>query len=129
MSGRDAVKQITQIGMLALAAAIATPAMGYQGAQKSTANAQENGRSGSSVRFQGPHAGDWLRRNMNTSPAQQKQELEKDDQFKKLPAEKQQQLMNSLNRFNSMTPQQKSRMLSHMEWLEHLPADKKQKAD
>lgn len=66
---------------------------------------------------------------MNTSPAQQRQELEKSDDFKKLSPDKQQQLLNRLNRFNSMTPDQKNRVLNHMEWLEHLPPDKKKEAD
>jgi hypothetical protein len=84
--------------------------------------------AGPAQRRPGPHFGDWLRKNMNTPPAQQKQELEKSDEFKKLPPDKQQQLLNRLNRFNSMSPVQKDRVLSHMEWLEHLSPDQKKKA-
>jgi hypothetical protein len=104
------------------------PAMGFQRAQGKSNDSKSS--KGSAVRFQGPgpHAGDWLRKNMNTPPAQQKQELEKSDEFKKLPPDKQQQLLNRLNRFNSMSPVQKDRVLSHMEWLEHLSPDQKKKA-
>ena len=122
------LKRITQLGALSLAVAMTVPAMGFQRPQgKSNDNKSSKG---STIRFQGPgpHAGDWLRRNMNTPPAQQKQELEKSDDFKKLSPDQQKQLLNRLNRFNSMSPVQKNRVLSHMEWLEHLSPEQKKKA-
>ena len=123
------MKTVTQVGTLGLAVALAVPAMGFQRPQGKSSGGKSS--TGSTVRFQGPgpHAGDWLRKNMNTPPAQQKQELEKSDEFKKLPPDKQQQLLNRLNRFNSMSPEQKNRVLSHMKWLEHLPPEKKKEAD
>jgi hypothetical protein len=123
------LKRITQVGALSLAVAMSLPAMGFQKPQGNSKESKSNS-NGSTVRFQrpGPRAGDWLRRNMNTPPAQQKQELEKSDDFKKLTPEQQQQLLNRLNRFNNMSPSQKNRVLTHMDWLDRLPADQKQKA-
>lgn len=116
-----------QIGALGLAVALSVPAYAFQRPQ----NKSNDQNQKSSGRFQGPgpHAGDWLRKNMNTPPAQQKQELEKSDDFKKLNPAQQQQLLNRLNHFNNMSPDQKNRVLTHMQWLEHLPPDQRQKAD
>lgn len=133
------MKRITKFGTLGLAVALTVPAVALQRPQdnKSKGNNQSRGqnqdkssRSGDG-RFQGtgPRAGDWLRRNMNTPPAQQKQELEKSDDFKKLPPARQQQLLNQLNQFNNMTPGQKNRWVSHMVWLDNLSPDQRQKAD
>lgn len=124
------VKRITQFGALGLAIAMTIPAMGFQRPQ-GKANENNKSNKGPAIRLQGPgpHAGDWLRRNMNTPPSQQQQELEKSDDFKKLNPTQQQQLLRRLNRFNSMSPDQKTRVLNRMEWLEHLPPDQKQKAD
>jgi Protein of unknown function (DUF3106) len=121
------LKSTTKLGTLGLAVAMTMPAMAFQKPQNKSNDSKASG-SNSSVQ-RGPHAGDWLRRNMNTPPAQQKQELEKSDDFKKLSPDKQQKLLNRLNRFNSMSPNQKSRVLSHMEWLDNLPPEKKEKAD
>jgi hypothetical protein len=124
------LKRITQLGTLGLAVAMTVPAMGFQKPQGNSKNNKSNSSNGSNVGFQhpGPHAGDWLRKNMNTPPAQQKQELEKSDDFKKLTPQQQQNLLNRLNRFNNMSPNQKTRVLTHMNWLDSLPADQKQKA-
>jgi Protein of unknown function (DUF3106) len=127
----SSVRQNLQVGTLVVAMALTVPALGFQRPQGNTGNSKGGTSTGTNVRFQGPgpHSGDWLRRNMNTPPAQQKQELEKSDDFKKLNPEQQQKLLRRLNRFNSMSTEQKSRVLSHMEWLEHLSPDQKKKAD
>jgi hypothetical protein len=130
INGTMNLKRITQVGALGLAVAMSLPAMGFQKPQGNSKDSKSNSSNNSTVRFQrpGPRAGDWLRRNMNTPPAQQKQELEKSDDFKKLTPQQQQQLLNRLNRFNNMSPSQKNRVLTHMDWLDRLPADQKEKA-
>src|SRR4051794_13821909 len=124
------LKRISQFGAFGLAVAMSLPAMGFQKSQGNSKDNKSNSSNGSTVRFQrpGPRAGDWLRRNMNTPPAQQKQELEKSDDFKRASPQQQQRMLNQLNRFNSMSPDQKNRVLTHMDWLDRLPADQKEKA-
>jgi hypothetical protein len=75
---------------------------------------------------QGARSGDWLRRNMNLPPEQQKKQLQNDQNFKKLPAEQQQRLMQRLDRFNQLRPEQKQRLLDRMEWMDHLPPEQHQ---
>ena len=74
----------------------------------------------------GPHAGDWLRSNMNLTPQQQREKLQSDPGFQKLPAEQQRRLTEQLDRFNSMNANQKQRWLDRMEWMEHLPEQQHQ---
>jgi phage-related protein len=120
------VKRATQLGALGLAVAMTLPAMGFQRPQGKS-NDNKSSSNGSTSR-PGPRAGDWLRRNMNTPPAQQQQELEKSDDFKKLPPQQQQRMLKQLNRFNLMSPDQKNRVLSHMDKWDRLTPEQKERA-
>jgi hypothetical protein len=118
------LKRLTQLGTLSLALAMTIPAMGFQHQQQKPS---DNKSKGAATR-PSPRAGDWLRRNMNTPPAQQQQELEKSDDFKKLPPQQQQRMLKQLNRFNLMSPNQKSRVLEHMDKWDRLTPEQKQRA-
>jgi hypothetical protein len=74
------------------------------------------------------HAGNWLRRYKDMSPAQQRRALESDPQFRKLPPQQQIRLLKRLQHFSSLPPQQQERVLSRMETWEHLTPDQKQRA-
>lgn len=74
------------------------------------------------------HAGNWLRRYKDLSPAQQRRALESDPQFRKLPPQQQARLLQRLQHFSSLPPQQQERILSRMETWEHLTPDQKQRA-
>ena len=74
------------------------------------------------------HAGNWLRRYKDLSPAQQRRALESDPQFRKLPPQQQARLQKRLQHFSSLPPQQQERVLSRMETWEHLTPDQKQRA-
>lgn len=76
----------------------------------------------------GPHAGDWLRSHENLSPADQKKALEADPGFQKLTPQGQQELIDRLNRFNSLPPDRRNRILQRMETLEHLTPQERQRA-
>jgi phage-related protein len=121
------LKRLSQFGALGLAVAMSVPAMGFQ---KPSGKSSNDTKSSSTGRFRpGPRAGDWLRRNMNTPPAQQKQELEKSEDFKKLPPQQQQRMLNQLNRFNNMSPEQKNRVLSHIDRFDRLSPEEKERAE
>jgi hypothetical protein len=68
----------------------------------------------------GPHHGDWLRKNLNTPPAQQQRELENDPKFQKLPPERQERLKQRLKWFNSLSPNQQQKILQRQEKWEHM---------
>ena len=124
------VKNATQLGALGLAIAMTVPAMGFQRPQGKS-NDNKSSSQGSTARPQrpGPRMGDWLRRNMNTPPAQQQQELERSDAFKKLNPQQQQRMLNQLNRFNSMSPEQKNRVITHIDRFDRLSPEQKDKAE
>ncbi|HTW58656.1 MAG TPA: DUF3106 domain-containing protein [Terriglobales bacterium] len=74
------------------------------------------------------HAGDWLRRYKDLSPAEQERELQRDPGFRRLPLAQQQLLRQRLQHFSSLPPQQQLRMLNRMETWEHLTPAQKQQA-
>jgi len=74
------------------------------------------------------HAGNWLRRYKDMSPAQQRRALENDPQFRKLSPQRQAQLQKRLQHFSSLPPQQQERVLNRMETWEHLTPDQKAQA-
>jgi hypothetical protein len=76
----------------------------------------------------GPHFGDWLRKNLNTPPAQQQKELESDPKFKNLPPERQEKLKQRLQWFNSLTPDQQQKILNRTEKWEHMTPEQHQQA-
>ena len=74
------------------------------------------------------HAGNWLRHYKDLPPAQQRRELERDPQFRRLPPQRQAQLQKRLQHFANLPPQQQERVLNRMETWEHLTHDQKQQA-
>jgi Protein of unknown function (DUF3106) len=74
------------------------------------------------------HAGNWLRRYKDMSPAQQHRALENDPQFRKLPPQRQAELQRRLQHFSSLPPQQQERVLRRMEVWEHMTQDQRQQA-
>ena len=64
-----------------------------------------------------PRMGDWLRLNHGKSFDQQKQSLESDPDYKKLPPEKQEELKQRLQNFNSLPPAQQERILQRFDKL------------
>lgn len=124
----------SNLAALALASVLAIPAAAWQGGgrpQRQQGTPQGMNRpSGGAQRLQGPgpHAGDWLRNNMNLPPAEQEKKLESDDAFRKLPPQQQDRLRNRLQKFNNLPTDQKQRWLTRMEWYEHLNPDQRQRA-
>jgi len=76
----------------------------------------------------GPRMGDWLRRNRGKSFDQQKQSLENDPDYKKLPPERQEQLKQRLQNFNNLPPQQQERILSRINKFEHMSPQQRAQA-
>ena len=74
------------------------------------------------------HAGNWLRRYKDMSPAQQRRVLESDPLFRRLPPQQQLRLQNQLQRFSSLPPQQQERILNRMEVWEHMTPGQKMQA-
>lgn len=74
------------------------------------------------------HAGDWLRRYKDLSPAEQEHALQNDPGFRGLSPDQQQRLRQRLQHFSNLPPQQQLRMLNRMETWEHLTPDQKQQA-
>ena len=74
------------------------------------------------------HAGNWLRRYKDMTPAEQRRALENDAQFRKLPPQQQARLRNRLQHFSSLPPEQQERVLNRMETWEHLTPDQKREA-
>lgn len=74
------------------------------------------------------HAGDWLRRYKDLSPAEQERALRNDPSFRRLSPERQQALRQRLQHFSSLPPQQQLRMLNRMETWEHLTPMQKSQA-
>jgi hypothetical protein len=74
------------------------------------------------------HAGNWLRRYKDHSPAQQRRALENDPQFRRLPPQQQARLQNRLQHFSSLPREQQERVLNRMETWEHLTPNQKQQA-
>jgi len=74
------------------------------------------------------HAGDWLRRYKDLSPAEQERALQNDPAFKHLPAAQQQVLRDRLQHFSNLPPQQQLQMLNRMDTWEHLTSAQKSQA-
>jgi len=85
-----------------------------------------NGQNGQ--RRPGPHMGDWLRLNRGKSFDQQKQSLQNDPDFKKLPPERQQQLQQRLQNFNNLPPDQQQRILQRIDKFEHMTPQQRAQA-
>jgi hypothetical protein len=77
---------------------------------------------------QGPHAGDWLRRNLNLPPDQQQKALESDPNFRSLPPERQQRLRERLREFNNRSPEERQRIIQRMDAWDHLTPQQRTRA-
>jgi Protein of unknown function (DUF3106) len=86
------------------------------------------GNGGWAPKGPGPHRGEWLRNNKDLPLQEQEKKLQSDPSFQALPPERQQQLKNRLERFNSLPPDQRERVLQRMETWEHLTPQKQQEA-
>lgn len=75
---------------------------------------------------QGHHSGQWLNRHRDQSLDQQRQALQRDPNFRRLPPQRQQQLEQRLQRFNSMPQERQQQTLRRMEVWEHLNQNQKQ---
>src|SRR3954468_116255 len=84
--------------------------------------------SGKGQHRPGPHFGDWLRKNLNTPPAQQQKALENDPKFQKLPPERQERLKQRLQEFNALPTDQQQKILERMEKWEHMTPEQHQQA-
>ncbi len=94
------------------------PAHAQNKVPNNSVRVQPGNRNGNANR--GPHMGDWLRQNRGKSIAQQKQLLESDPDFKKLPPERQQQLQQRLQNFNNLPPEQQDRVLQRLDKLNRM---------
>ncbi len=74
------------------------------------------------------HAGDWLRKHQNMSPAERQRELENDPGFRRLAPAQQQLLRQRLDRFSSLPREQQDRVLDRMDRWEHLTPQQKEQA-
>jgi hypothetical protein len=89
---------------------------------------EEKGNRPQAGRAQPGHAGDWLRRYKDMSPAEQQRALQNDPQFHRLSPERQQQLQQRLQHFSTLPSEQQQRVLNRMETWEHLTPPQKQQA-
>ena len=70
----------------------------------------------------GPHKGDWLRQNGTLTPAQQEKKLENDPLFRSLTPEKQ-QVLNRMETYEHLSPQQQRQADSLYQRYRGLPPD------
>lgn len=110
-------------GALTLAAWTPAHARPQNQQQHRQAQSAPNGQRG-----QAPHMGDWLRSNQGKSFAQQKQSLENDPDFKKLPPERQQQLQQRLQKFNSLPPEQQQKIIDRIDKFNRMTPQQKAQA-
>ena len=75
---------------------------------------------------QGHHFGQWLNRHRDQPLEQQRQALQRDPAFRRLPRARQQEYMQRLQRFNNMPPERQQQVLRRMETWEHLTPQQKQ---
>jgi hypothetical protein len=75
---------------------------------------------------EGHHSGQWLNQHRNQSLEQQRQALQDDRDFRRLPPDRQQKFEQRLRRFDSMPPDRQQRVLQRMETWEHLTPQQKE---
>jgi len=74
-------------------------------------------RGGQQVR---PQVGEWLQRYKDMPPDQQEKQLMNDPLYRRLPVERQQQLMQRLHNFNNLPPNQRDMLVDRMRKFESL---------
>ena len=72
--------------------------------------------------------GDWLVDHMKESPAERERALENNPQFRNLSPQRQQQLREQLQRFNSRTPEEQAKIIERMKKWESWSPEQKQRA-
>jgi hypothetical protein len=129
MLGRETIARCLLAFALALSFALATPAFAqvryYPPPPRPV---QHPPQYSTHPQNQPGHAGNWLRRYKDLSPAQQRRALENDPQFRRLPPQQQIRLQQRLQHFASLPREQQERVLNRMETWEHLTQDQKQRA-
>lgn len=75
---------------------------------------------------EGHHSGQWLNQHRNQSVEQQRQALQNDRDFRRLPPDRQQRFEQRLQRFNSLPPERQEKVLQRMETWEHLTPQQKE---
>lgn len=117
---------VRRVAVLALGLTLSLPSMAWQAGKGPRPQGRPNFGGNSSG--PGPHAGDWLRKNMHRPPEEQQKALESDDEFKNLDPQQKDRLRQKLQRFNSLTPEQKQRWIQRMDWYEHLSPEQRERA-
>jgi phage-related protein len=74
---------------------------------------------------EGHHSGQWLNQHRNQSLEQQRQALQSDRDFRRLPPDRQQKFEQRLQRFDSMPPDRQQQVMRRMETWEHLTPQQK----
>ena len=74
---------------------------------------------------EGHHSGQWLNQHRDQPLEQQRQALQNDRDFRRLPPDRQQKFEQRLQRFDSMPPDRQQQVLRRMETWEHLTPQQK----
>lgn len=69
---------------------------------------------------QGAHLGQWIQQHGNLNPQQQQRALESEPGFRQLPQGTQRQMLDRLNRLNSMPEPQRNRVIQRNEFMERM---------
>ncbi len=75
---------------------------------------------------EGHHSGQWLNQHRGQPLEQQRQALQNDRDFRRLPPDRQQKFEQRLQRFDNMPPERQQQVLRRMETWEHLTPQQKQ---
>jgi hypothetical protein len=75
---------------------------------------------------EGHHSGQWLNQHRDQPLEQQRQALQNDRDFRRLPPDRQQKFEQRLQRFNSLPPERQEKVLQRMETWEHLTPQQKE---
>jgi hypothetical protein len=106
----------------------APSASAWQGQNQRRNNQEAKAQAGEGPHFHGPRMGNWLRENRGKSFDQQRQSLENDPDFKKLPPDRQEQLRQRLQNFNSLPPEQQERVLQRFDKLNRMSPQQRAQA-
>lgn len=71
--------------------------------------------------------GQWLRKYNHLPPEQQEKMLKDDPEFQKLPADRQQHLLERLRDFNQLPAEKRDRMIKRMERFEQMSPEQRQR--
>ena len=114
------------LGVFTLGTATSSYAQG-QGERRNGGAKVQNGGGQNGPRA-GSRMGNWLRQYHGKSFDQQKQSLENDPDFKKLPPERQEQLRQRLQNFNNLPPAQQERVIQRLDKLNRMSPEQRAQA-